>query len=124
MVQQITRNNRQKAFRFLALQTVLGLVLAIFVGIIWEVQTAKSFLLGVMLDVLPSFVFAIYAFRFGGAQNLKYISASFYRGETIKILLTGALVIAIIKFVPVVFPALLIGYLIMKLSQFTQTIFF
>ena len=124
MVQQITRTNRQKAFKFLAWQCVLGLVLTIFVGIIWEVQTAKSFLLGVMLDVLPSFVFTIYAFRFGGAQKLKYVAASFYRGETVKIMLTGAIVIAIIKFVPVVFPALLIGFLIMKLSQFTKPIFF
>lgn len=124
MVQQITRSNRQKAFRFLTMQCVFGLALAVLVGIIWEVQTAKSFMLGVMLDVLPSFVFAIYAFRFGGAQQLKYVQASFYRGETVKIMLTGAMVVAIIKFVPVVFPALLIGFLIMKLTQFTKPIFF
>jgi ATP synthase protein I len=124
LVQHITKTNRQKALKFLLWQLSLGLVLTTLVGLIWEVHIAKSFLLGVMLDVLPSFVFTIYAFRFGGAQKLQHVAASFYRGETVKIMLTGAMLIAIIKMVPVVFPALLIGFLIMKISQFTQTIFF
>lgn len=105
-------------------QMALGAILSIFVGIIWEVQTAKSFMIGVMLDVLPSFVFTLYAFRFTGAQKLQLVAASFYRGETVKIMLTGAMFIAVIKMVPVIFPALLIGFLIMKISQFSQTIFF
>ena len=124
MVQHLTKQNRSKAFKFLAFQFLLGLLISVLVGIIWEVQTGQSFFIGVMLDVLPSFVFTIYAFRFSGAQQLKILTASFYRGETVKIMLTGAMFIAVIKFVPVVFPALLIGFMVMKISQFFQTIFF
>ena len=124
MVQHITKTNRQKAFKFLFLQLGFGVVLTFLVNFIWDVQVAKSFFIGVMLDVLPSIVFTLYAFRFTGAQKLQLVAASFYRGETVKIMLTGAMFIAVIKMVPVIFPALLIGFLIMKISQFSQTIFF
>lgn len=124
MVQHLTQLNRTKAFKFLAFQIFIGLLFAISVGIIWEVQTGQSFLIGVMLDVLPSFVFTIYAFRFSGARQVQQVAASFYRGETVKIMLTGAMFIAVIKFLPVVFPALLAGFVMMKLSQFMQSIFF
>lgn len=124
MVQHLSQLNRVKAFKFLAVQMIIGLLLAISVGIIWEVQTGQSFAIGVMLDVLPSFVFTIYAFRFSGARQVQQVAASFYRGETVKIMLTGAMFIAVIKFLPVVFPALLAGFVTMKISQFTQSIFF
>ena len=123
-MQHLSQKNRTKAFQFLAWQLLFGALLSVFVGIIWEVQTGQSFFVGVMLDVLPSFVFTIYAFRFSGAQNIQHIAASFYRGETVKIMLTGAMFVAVIKFLPVNFPALFIGFLVMKLSQFLRTIFF
>ena len=124
MVQHVSKLNRNKAFKFLAFQMVLGMVLSVLVGIIWEVRTGQSFAIGVLLDVLPSFVFTIYAFRFKGARNIQHIAASFYRGETVKIMLTGALFVAVVKFLPVSFPALFIGFFVMKLSQFVKAIFF
>ena len=117
-MQHLSEKNRAKAFKFLAWQLVFALLLSIFIGFIWEVQTGQSFFIGTMLDVLPSFVFTIYAFRFKGAGNIQHIAASFYRGETVKIMLTGALFVAVVKFLPVSFPALFIGFLVMKLSQF------
>ncbi len=124
MVQHLTKQHRKTAFKFVGFQFGLALVLSIFVGIIWEVQIGQSFFIGAMLDVLPSFVFTIYAFRFSGAQQLRMIAASMYRGETVKIIITGALFILVIKTFPVIFPALFTGFLIMKISQFLQTIFF
>lgn len=123
-MQHISKTNRQKAFKFLVWQLCFGALLALIVSFIWDVHTAKSFMIGVLLDVIPSFVFTLYAFRFTGARKLQLVAASFYRGETVKIMLTGAMLIAVIKMVPVVFPALLIGFLIMKISQFFQTILF
>lgn len=124
MAAHLTQQHRKKAFQFVGLQLVLAIVLSVLVGIFWEVQTGKSFFIGAMLDVVPAFVFTIYAFRFSGAQQLRMIAASMYRGETVKILITGALFVLVIKTFPVVFPALFIGFLIMKISQFLQTIFF
>lgn len=124
MVQHVSKLNRNKAFKFLAFQLVLGMVLSVLVGIIWEVRTGQSFAIGVLLDVLPSFVFTIYAFRFTGARRIQHVAASFYRGETVKILITGAALVVILQNLPVVFPALFVGFLVMKVSQFFQTIFF
>jgi len=123
LVQHVTTKHRNNAFKFLAFQACFAVVIAFFIGIIWEVQTGQSFFIGAMLDVLPSFVFTIYAFRFSGAQRLQHIAASMYRGETVKIMITGALFICVIKLLPVVFPALLIGFLTMKISQFLQSVF-
>jgi len=124
LVQHITKTNRQKAFKFLLWQLLIGLLLSVFVGITWDKLAGKSFLIGVLLDTIPSFVFTLYAFRFTGARKLQMVAASFYRGETVKIMLTGALFIVVIKTVPVIFPVLFIGFLIAKLSQFLQSILF
>jgi ATP synthase protein I len=124
LVQNIIKKNRVNAFKFLAFQFLFALVVSVIVGIIWEVQTGQSFFIGAMLDVLPSFVFTIYAFRYSGAQRLQLVAASFYRGETVKMVITGALFIAVIKTLPVVFGALFVGFLIMKISQFMQSVLF
>ncbi len=124
MVQHITKTNRHKALMFLMWQLLIGLLISIFVGIYWDYTTGKSFILGVLLDVIPSFVFTLYAFRFTGARKLQMVAASFYRGETVKIMLTGALFIFVIKAIPVVFPVLFLAFLITKLSQFLQSVFF
>ncbi len=124
MVQNIIRKSRKNALKFLAFQFFIALIASVTVGLIWEVQTGQSFFIGAMLDVLPSFVFTIYAFRFTGAQRLHQVAASFYRGETVKILITGAALVFIMQNIPVVFPALFTGFLMMKISQFLQSIFF
>ncbi|WP_105051297.1 ATP synthase subunit I [Psychrosphaera saromensis] len=124
MVQHITKTNRQKAFKFLMLQLLIGLLISVSIGITWDSLTGKSFLIGVLLDVVPSFVFTLYAFRFTGARKLQMVAASFYRGETVKIMLTGALFILVIKTIPVIFPVLFLGFLMAKISQFLQSILF
>lgn len=124
MATKIAAQNRQKAFRFSILQLLAGIVVSGFIGLIWEVHVALSFLVGVLLDVLPSFVFAIYAFRFSGAQQLDMITASIYRGEALKILLTALLFIVVFKTLPVLLPPLFIGFLTAKLSQFLKMYFF
>ncbi len=121
--QHLSKKYRKNALVFLLIQTVIAIVLSVFVGFMWEVHAGQSFFIGAMLDVIPSIVFTLYAFRFSGAQQLQLIAASFYRGETVKIMITGAMFIAVIKFFTVVFPALLVGFLIMKISQFLQSIF-
>ncbi|QTH62974.1 ATP synthase subunit I [Psychrosphaera ytuae] len=124
MARHLTQQHRKTAFKFVGFQFGLAILLSVLVGFIWEVQIGQSFFIGAMLDVLPSFVFTVYAFRYSGAQQLRMIAASMYRGETVKIIITGALFVAVITALPVVFPALFVGFLIMKISQFLQTIFF
>lgn len=106
------------------LQLLIGILISVSIGITWDSITGKSFLIGVLLDVVPSFVFTLYAFRFTGARKLQMVAASFYRGETVKIMLTGALFILVIKTIPVIFPVLFIGFLMAKMSQFLQSILF
>ncbi|MBU2918403.1 ATP synthase subunit I [Psychrosphaera sp. F3M07] len=105
-------------------QFLIGLLISVFIGFTWDNLAGKSFFIGVLLDVIPSVVFTLYAFRFTGARKLQMVAASFYRGETVKIMLTGAMFIAVIKTVPVIFPVLFIGFLIAKLSQFLKSIIF
>ena len=123
-MQHPTKQHRKAAFKFVGFKFVLAVLLSILVGIIWEVPHGLSFFTGAMLDVLPVFVFTIYAFRFSGAQQIKMVAASMYRGETMKMMLTGLLFIIVLKTFPVVLPALLVGFFTLKVAQFLQTFFF
>lgn len=124
MSKKLASVNRKKALSFLLYKTLFALAVSLPIAVLWSVSIAQSFMVGVMLDVLPSLVFTLYAFRFSGGQQLKMVAASFYRGETVKIMLTGAMFIAVIKFLPVIFPALFVGFLIAKLAQLMQSNFF
>lgn len=123
-MQTINQKNKINAYTFLLVQLAIGTLITALIGIFGEVFTAKSFMIGVLLDLLPSFVFVLYAFRFSGARQIQLVATSFYRGETVKILITAALFVAIAKFIPVEFSALFIGFLVMKVSYFIKPIFF
>lgn len=56
-----------------------------------------SFLLGGLALLIPNAVFALYAFRFGGASNAKRIMHSFYIGEGMKLVLTMVVLAVILK---------------------------
>lgn len=124
MAQHPTKQNRKIAFKFVGFQFLVASVLSILVTVLWEVQHGLWFFIGAMIDVLPSFVFTIYAFRFSGAQQIDMIAASMYRGEAMKMMLTGLLFILVLKTFPVILPALFIGFFTLKVSQFLQTFFF
>lgn len=58
---------------------------------------AKSVFLGAICVVIPHAVFTWYLFRFNDPEQLQLILKSMYRGETLKLLITAIMVMAVLK---------------------------
>ena len=88
MAKVLTHQGRKVAYRLLAIQTLLAIMGSLAFMVI-DFKSGYSAFIGGMICVMPNLVFAIYAYRFGGARAAKKIASSFYRGEALKIMLTA-----------------------------------
>ncbi|KOO04893.1 F0F1 ATP synthase subunit I [Vibrio nereis] len=91
MVAALARPGRELAKQLLMIQfgavTLLAAGMAVAVNAEWGI----SALIGGGIFVIANAVFALCAFMFSGARAAKQITASFYTGEALKILITVAL---------------------------------
>lgn len=78
-----------KSLLVLWLQQAGLLVLAVTIS--WWINyiIAYSIFIGGLIYIIPNMYFAVYAFRFRGAQAAHMVLASFYRGEIGKFLLSS-----------------------------------
>ena len=91
MVAALARPGRELAKQLLMIQfgavTLLAAGMAVAVNAEWGI----SALIGGGIFVIANAVFALCAFMFSGARAAKRITASFYTGEALKILITVVL---------------------------------
>ncbi|MEL7292415.1 MAG: F0F1 ATP synthase subunit I [Pseudomonadota bacterium] len=91
MVAALARPGRELAKQLLMIEfgavTLLAAGMAVAVNAEWGV----SALIGGGIFVIANAVFALFAFMFSGARAAKRITASFYTGEALKILITVVL---------------------------------
>ena len=74
----------------------MSITLSIY--LIWDIDSAKSALLGGLIGILPNIVFALKAFRYAGAREAKKVVESFFSGIKIKMGLTALLFSLVFKF--------------------------
>jgi ATP synthase protein I len=86
---------------FVGMQIILVALLSLFFWIWKGSNAAYSAILGGVTAILPNFYFARRLFVQTGAQAAKKIIRAFYRGEAIKLLLTAALCLLILKWIRV-----------------------
>lgn len=80
--------------------------------------TAYSLALGTVLHIIPNAYFSIYAFRYQGATNATWITRSFSRGESGKLMLTLVGFALIFRFVkPLSSLSLFAGFCCMLVLQ-------
>lgn len=92
--------------------TQIALLSAASLCLLWvDTITAYSVMLGGLTFIVPTGFFARQAFRFRGAQAMRFIAHAFYRGETTKFVLTAmafALIFTLVK--PLNLAALWLAY--------------
>lgn len=105
--------------KIFVVQLLGSFVIAAGFGLVFNTSAALSAWLGAMSVALPHSLFAWYVFRFHGStkQQLQLIVRSVYRGETIKLLSTALLVMAVLKHVEVTEWQYFIGFAIALLLQ-------
>ncbi|KJY82528.1 ATP F0F1 synthase subunit I [Vibrio galatheae] len=91
MVAALARPGRELAKQLLMIQFGVVTLLAAGMAIAVNADWGLSALIGGGIFVIANTVFALCAFMFSGARAAKRITASFYTGEALKILITVVL---------------------------------
>ncbi|MGD8112661.1 F0F1 ATP synthase subunit I [Vibrio sp. TRT 21S02] len=91
MVTALARPGRELAKQLLMLQSGVVTLVAAGMAVVVNAEWGFSALVGGGIFVIANAVFALCAFMFSGARAAKRITASFYTGEALKILITVAL---------------------------------
>lgn len=85
---RLTLAGRRLAKRLLVLQAAATVVFVVFFAWLYGAPGAKTAFAGGVISLVPNAVFAVYAFRFGGARSASEVVRSFYAGEAVKMVLT------------------------------------
>jgi len=118
MASNLTQPGRKVANQILVIQCILAIVSSL-VFLLIDIKSSYSAFLGGVICFVPNTVFVTYAYRFGGARAAKQIASSFYKGETLKIVLTALLFAVIFIFIPVSIGALMSTYVICLMAYWT-----
>lgn len=109
MAKTAVSSARSKAFRSLLIPVLGVIFFALVVVSLKGITESYSVLLGGLVWLVPNFYFVYRAFRMVPAKEL---IAGFYRAEVMKLILSAALFVAIIKILTVSSLLVLIAYLI------------
>ena len=91
MVATLVRQGRALAKRLLLIQSSVVIFVATGMALAVSIDWGISALIGGGIFVIASAIFALFAFMFSGARAAKAVTASFYTGEALKILITALL---------------------------------
>lgn len=116
MSESLAKQGRKQAYKMVLLQLGISVAL-VLIGLLISWQVSMSLGVGSLIVIVAHFVFATIVFRKSGAQAAEAIQKAFKIGESLKILLTIGLLIFAFTVLPVHPPSLLIGYVVIVLSQ-------
>lgn len=115
---------RKAALKLVISQAIFVVVITLIVYLGWDLEAAKSAFIGGMNVVIPSLIFALYAFRFVGATAAKMVTGSFYRGQALKLLTTFVLFVISFKYLDVKVEPLMIAFILTLLTHWLAPFYF
>lgn len=124
MSNTIAQKGRRLAIKTLFFQSCVGLFLAVGAAAMINLQSGIYSIVGAGICLIPSGVFAFYAFRYAGARNSKAVANSFRRGSTIKILLTIAMFAIVFSNTNTQVLPVFIGYVVTLAAQWPAIFYF
>ena len=102
---------QQKAYRIVLWQIGGVMTMALIALSIKGAHTGFSVLMGGMAYGLLNLVFVWAVFRFVGAHQVMNFLAAFFAGEAIKLVLSGVLILLIVKYLPVSLLSVVVGFI-------------
>ncbi len=117
---QVTRTQVRRWFLVQTSILILAALGVLYVkGFFW----AKSFGLGGLLCMLPQWVFAYMWLRYYKASAASKLVSVFYIGEVIKLFLTCALFIVVVKYIPINLISGITGFMIAQVAFWIAPLF-
>lgn len=89
---------RKQLVQILYRQLIIMIVLTLIVFLLQGIQKGSSMMLGGLAYWLPTVAFLIWVSRYAGAQAATKFFVAFFMGEMIKLVLSGALFLLMIKY--------------------------
>lgn len=102
---------KPRVYRIVRTQLAVTIAVALVVLALAGLESAYSALAGGLISVIANFYFAMQMFA-GAGKSPRQLVAAFYVGEAVKILITVALFVFVIKVLNVLFLPLFITYVI------------
>ena len=124
MKNKLAKPHRNIALKLVGSQAIFVLLMTIIIYIGWDFTYARSALIGGMTAVIPNLIFALYAFRFAGAQAAKMVTQSFYRGQSLKLLTTVVLFIVAFKWMNVLIEPMMLAFILTLLTHWFAPFYF
>lgn len=116
---QITRTTVQRWFTLQSIVVIIVSLATLLVGL----EPAGSVLIGGILCILPTVLFARWWFAEYQAGNIGRLVKIFYIGEILKLVLTGLLFVLAMVFFPVQLLWCLTGYMAAQISFWLAPLF-
>lgn len=124
MKNRLATPHRNKALKMVGSQAMFVLLMTIIIYLGWDITYARSALIGGLIAVIPSLIFALYAFRFAGAQAAKMVTQSFYRGQSLKLLTTFVLFIVAFKWMNVLIEPTMLAFILTLFTHWLAPFYF
>lgn len=121
---RLVNSPRKAALKLVASQAIFVVMITLIVYLGWDFKAAKSAFIGGMNVVIPSLIFALYAFRYAGAQAAKMVTSSFYRGQSLKLLTTFVLFVISFKYLDVNIEPLMIVFILTLTTHWFAPFYF
>lgn len=116
MSQSLAKKGRKQAYKMVLVQLAISFILFL-IGLLISGTISLSLGVGSLIVVLVNFVFATIVFRKSGAQAALEVKRAFAFGESVKLMLTIVLLMLAFNVLPVHAGSLLIGFVVIVLSQ-------
>lgn len=124
MVNKIASKGQQLAKKTLITQLCAGLLISAILAVGMNTTSGVFALIGTGVCILPSAIFAFFAFRYAGAQQNQDVVRSFRKGSALKLVLTIVLFAIVFKKTDVQVLPLFIGYIVTLIAQWPGLLYF
>jgi ATP synthase protein I len=98
-------------------QSILALIVALFCAIVNGKIGCISAVYGALTVIIPNFIYAYFAFKYGGARQNKLVVQSFSKGSKIKFITTIVLFALIYRWQNLDILALMVSYVTILVGQ-------
>jgi ATP synthase protein I len=110
MTNALQKRVQGQAYRLVYRQLGGVAILALAATLFYSYWTGLSVLAGGLAYGLPNLLFVWRVFRYSGAQEMTRFVVAFFFGEMLKLVLSGILIIFIVKYLPVSLSSVLVGF--------------
>jgi ATP synthase protein I len=123
VTKSISTKGQQLAKHVVLLQTCAGLLSAVIVATLMGSDNGLAALIGVLANVVPTAIFAFFAFRYSGGTKNDLVVRSFRKGSALKLLFTILIFAWVFKKTDIHVLPLFIGYIVALFAQWPAIIY-